>query len=206
MTRLQQLEIKRLLKELEFFESDFEYKNEMIFEADNNFLKCVNVFLEKNTDVKKYFDESVNKKIDDILAANSAKRLEPEELGEIEDSYSELSDQEKTDSQRIKKIYREIVKKTHPDKIDDKILNDFYIKATASYEKKDIIEIYAICDILGIEHEVSEKDCDLIRDKIEMMRMRIKFMESTYTWKWHHSESDSEKNEIVMNYIKTQIR
>jgi hypothetical protein len=208
MSRLQQLEIKRLLKELEFFESDFEYKNEIIFEADNNFIKCVNVFLEENTDVKKVFDERINKKIDDMLAAKAAKNLELAEVqeSESEDIETEYDEQEKTDIQRIKKIYREIAKKTHPDKVDDKTLNNLYIKATSSYEKNDIIEIYAICDILGIVHEMSENDCVLIRAKIETMRQSIKFMESTYTWKWHHSDDDSEKNEIVINYIKTQIR
>ena len=48
MNKLHQLEVRRLLKELDYVKSDFEYKNEIVFEADNSFMRSLNKFLEKN--------------------------------------------------------------------------------------------------------------------------------------------------------------
>ena len=41
MSKLKRLEVKKLLKELDFIESDFNYKNEIVFEADSEFIKSV---------------------------------------------------------------------------------------------------------------------------------------------------------------------
>jgi hypothetical protein len=48
MSKLKQLEIKKLMKELDFIESDFTYKSEIVHEADNNFIKSVNELLEEH--------------------------------------------------------------------------------------------------------------------------------------------------------------
>ena len=42
MSKLKRLEVKKLLKELDFIESDFNYKNEIVFESDSEFIKSVN--------------------------------------------------------------------------------------------------------------------------------------------------------------------
>ena len=51
MNKLHQLEVRRLLKELDYIKSDFDYKNEIVFEADNSFMRSLNKFLEKNIEI-----------------------------------------------------------------------------------------------------------------------------------------------------------
>ena len=64
MSKLKQLEIKKLMKELDFVESDFTYKNEIVHEADSNFIKSVNDLLEQHPLLKDVFDKKINNKID----------------------------------------------------------------------------------------------------------------------------------------------
>lgn len=203
MSKLKQLEVKRLIKELDFLSSDFEYKNELIFEADNSFIKNVNEFLDDNPEVKKIFDRKINERLDKII-------MNKVEIENIIDENNLIVDEvveptiKKDD--KIKKIYREIAKQTHPDKVDNKKLNDIYIKASDYYDNNDVIKIYSICDELGIDYDINEDDTDLIINNINDIRQKIKFIESTTTWKWYYTEDDGLKNEIILNYIRSQIK
>ena len=46
MDKIKKLEIKKLFKELDYVQSDFDYRNEVISDVDNTFLTGVNEFLE----------------------------------------------------------------------------------------------------------------------------------------------------------------
>ena len=59
MSKLKQLEVKKLLKELDFIESDFNYKNEIVFESDINFIKSVNDLLDKHPMLKDVIDKRI---------------------------------------------------------------------------------------------------------------------------------------------------
>ena len=67
MNKIHQLEIRKLLKELDYVKSDYEYKNEIVFEADNSFMRTLNDFLDKNFVLKEMFDNKVNGKIDTLI-------------------------------------------------------------------------------------------------------------------------------------------
>jgi hypothetical protein len=86
-----------------------------------------------------------------------------------------------------------------------KKLNELYLKSTDFYDMGDITGIYYICDELGITYEIDEKDNELISDKINSLKNRILFMESTLTWRWYHSENEKEKEQIILSYIKMQL-
>lgn len=196
MNKLHQLEVRRLLKELDYIKSDFDYKNEIVFEADNSFMRSLNEFLEKNIVLKEMFDKKINRKIDEMIRERS-----------VEDVIESIADSvvEKVVDEKIKKIYRGIVKKTHPDKISDSRLNDIYIMASKMYESNDVMGIYSICDQIGIPYELSIEDGDILKSQISMMKERVSFMESTFTWKWYHTEDEKEKSKILFEYIKSKI-
>ena len=200
MSKLKQLEVKRLIKEFDFLNSDLDYKNELVFEADNNFIKNVNEFLDKNPEVKKIFDRKIDDRLNKIIMEKVEKTYDENIIpDETEDIIIKKDD-------KIRKIYREIAKKTHPDKVDNKKLNDIYIKASTHYDDNDIIQIYSICDELGIDYDINDTDDKLIITKIDNIRQKIKFIESTTTWKWFYTEDDGLKNEIILNYIRSQIK
>lgn len=197
MNKLHQLEARKLLKELDYVKSDFEYKNEIVFEADSAFLESLNNFLEKNITLKEIFEKNTNHKIDDMIRERSSKNTSPESV--------EISIVDKAANENIRKIYRSVAKKTHPDKISDARLNDIYIMAREMYEKNDVMGIYSICDQLGIPYEMSIEDLATLKDRILMMKDRVVFMESTFSWKWHHSEDEGERSRMLFEYVKSKI-
>ena len=197
MNKLRQLEARKLLKELDYVKSDFEYKNEIVFEADSAFLESLNNFLEKNITLKEIFEKNTNHKIDDMIRERSSKNTSPESV--------EISIVDKAANENIRKIYRSVAKKTHPDKISDARLNDIYIMAREMYESNDVMGIYSICDQLGIPYEMSVEDLATLKDRISMMKDRVAFMESTFSWKWHHSEDEGERSRMLFEYVKSKI-
>ena len=210
MSKLKRLEVKKLLKELDFIESDFNYKNEIVFEADSEFIKSVNDLLEKHPMLKEVIDKKNNKRVDSLFsdiikdALDKDNEIEEEELVEEfinEEVVSVVNPREV----KMKKLYRDIAKLTHPDKIVSEKLNDLYLKSTKFYKNSDITGIYYICDELGITYEIDDEDNEMITNKINSLKNRISFMESTLTWRWYHSENEKEKEQILLSYIKMQL-
>jgi hypothetical protein len=74
------------------------------------------------------------------------------------------------------------------------------------YDKSDLAGIYSICSELKIDYEIDEDDADNIISKIKYLRERIGFTESTITWVWHHSKTKQERDQIILYYIKMQIK
>ena len=213
MSKIKLLQLKKLLKELEYIESDFEYRSELISEADNEFIKSINNFLDIHPDIKDNYDKKINEKIDQSIKKNQESNpiteLEVTEDIEEEPIYESVIDNMVTDlvetNVKLKKLYREIVKLTHPDKIKKSNLNDIYIKATQFYNFNDKIGIYRICSELNIDYDIDDDDEIFISERIDSLRKRISFLESTFTYKWFESESEEEKNKIMVEYIKLRI-
>jgi len=200
MNKLHQLEARKLLKELDYVKSDFEYKNEIVFEADSAFMESLNDFLEKNITLKEIFEKNTSPRIDIFIRERSAESsIEPSPES------VEVTIVDKATNENIRKIYRSVAKKTHPDKILDARLNDIYIMAREMYESNDVMGIYSICDQLGIPYEMSVEDLATLKDRISMMKDRVAFMESTFSWKWHHSEDEGERSRMLFEYVKSKI-
>ncbi len=215
MSRVKNLQVKRLLKELEYIESDFEYRNEVVSEADDDFIRNVNEFLKNHPDIKEVYDKKITEKINksiDKKIEDSENESRTVNVSNTEDNQNEeKKDQENEEDSRdvkhnkIKKTYREIVKLTHPDITKNKKNNDLYITATKYYDQQDQIGLYKVCDKLNIEYEIDDKDEQSISDKISNLKVRIDFLEKTLTWKWHNTTDEVEKNQILINYIKLRI-
>lgn len=187
MDKRKKLEFNRLIKELEFIESDLEYKSEILQEADKKFIESVNKLIDGYPDIKK----ALEKKLE--IQINIDKEIEEEIEEDIE-----IKDK------NLKNIYRSIVKLTHPDMVNDENLNNMYIESTKHYDNDDIVSIFKICDRLNIEYEISDNDRDLVNDRIKSLKERVIFLENTFPFKWYISE-DSEKDEILFKFIKLKV-
>lgn len=216
MNKVKSLEFKKLFKELEFIESDFEYRNEIISEADAQFISSINQFLESHPELKEIYDNKVTEKINQSIKKKeeSEEKIDDSNSDDTENSENEPESIEETEEEikdkksvsEIKRLYREIVKLTHPDKVKNKKLNEMYLKATKYYDDKNKIGIYAVCNELSIEYEITNEDIQLIYDEIKRLQQKINFLESTYTWKWYNCEDEEQKSQILLNYIKLKIK
>lgn len=220
MNKVKLLEVKKLLKELEFIESDFDYRNEIIGEADSAFINSINQFLSLHPELKEIYDNKITEKINQSIkkteefsgesTTENSELVEPDDIEneKIESENIEENEEEVKNQSHlsvIKKLYREIVKITHPDKIKNSRLNELYLKATQYYDSNNKIGIYAVCNELNINYEISDDDIELIYGEIKKYQQKINFIESTYTWKWYNCDDDGLKNQILVNYIKQKI-
>lgn len=213
LKKLKALEIKKLLKELDYTESDFEYKKEVLSSADQEFMRSITDFLEKNPDIKekydKKYDEAIKNNIDNFIRKNDEGEeiidevVEEPEIEEVETEEEEALKPEPP--KKIKKLFREIVKLTHPDKIKNKKLNDLYLEATKYYNDNDKLGIYKVCNDLNIEYDLDDEDNSIIENKITNLKNRIEFMEKTYTWMWYNCKDENEKNKIMISFIAIKI-
>lgn len=219
MDKLKSLEIKRLLKELDFIESDYEYRNLVVHEADTQFINSITEFLSQHPDLKKIYDDKVTEKINKTIEKNQKKSEKEYESSQeetpqddlLEDSISQIEEiqkdnEDKKDVSRIKKLYREIVKITHPDKANGNKYKELYIKSTKYYESENKIGIYTVCNELNIDYELEENDIDLIQNQILELKNKITFLECTFAWQWYNCEDEMLKNQIVLNFIKLKIK
>jgi hypothetical protein len=214
VNKLKSLEIKKLLKELEFTESDFEYRNLAVSEADSLFINSINDFLGQHPELKKIYDDKITEKINKTIEKIQKKSNDETENSEnknVQDDISSIEEEQKNDEDKanisqIKKLYREIVKLTHPDKVKSNKHNELYIKSSKYYESGNKIGIYSICNELDIEYEIEEDDVILISEQISSLKNKINFIESTFAWQWYNCEDEMLKSQILLNFIKLKIK
>lgn len=230
MDKLKILRTEKLIRELDFIEVDYQYTNEVISNADILFMNSLDEILNKYPEIKNKY----NKKLDEIINSKKQKDSESDENSEgdgveetdleIDGNDSDNGDNDSVDndngdidgedsnilknnepSLKIKKLYREIVKLTHPDKIKDNKLNEFYIEATKYYNENNSIGIYKICGDLNIEYDLDDSDELTIKNRIKWLKDKINFLESTFTWKWANTEDENERERIIVEFIKMKI-
>jgi|GEM_PF-2383541 hypothetical protein len=216
---LSKLKMKKLMNELNYLKLDLSYKQEMLDGVDIEFLKMMNSVLESNSKLKETFEEKENVKIEDII--NKSKNDEPDTESNIDTDpqVDENSDDDKNKepepeviekskdpkNKKVKSLYREIVKLTHPDKIDNGELNRLYLEATDGYDNNDLSHLYLICDKLEIDYDIEIDDLDNIDTKVLELKNRSIFLENTYTWKWMSSNDDKEKKKIIIEFINMKL-
>jgi hypothetical protein len=189
MSILKNLELQRLVKELQFVESDYEYQSEILRQTDRYFFESVDILLENFPDLKKVWNEKNSQTVEFV----------PENV--VVDNVQVRS---KVDN-KVKKIYREIVKSTHPDKIKNSKLNELYLEATFAYESNDIVTLIKVSSELLIDLNFDDKELESIKERINQIREQIQFLESTYTFKWLKS-SDVDKNKVILSFIQNRLR
>lgn len=202
MNRLQFLQTKKLFKELEYMESDFEYRSEIISEADSEFISKVNNFLEEHPNLKEIYDDKIDNHIQQSILKNTEEVIELFEEEEVIEQ--EIFEEVKLP--KVKKLYREIVKLTHPDKVDQKSLNDLYLTATKYYDNNDKIGLYKVCTELDIDYDLDDDDNQIIESKIDDLKRRIEFLESTFTWQWINTDGEKEKLEMMIQFIRMRLQ
>lgn len=193
MRHIKYLEFQRLMRELQFVESDYQYQSEILKLSDSEFLKNVDTILNQFPDLKEIYYRRQDEIYKNVVVEPSIQSIQEEVEVVIPENVE------------AKKLYRDIVKTTHPDKIKNQKLNELYLEATDAYEKNDIITLYRVCSELKIDFDLPENYVDGLNQKISSLKKQISFLEATYTFKWIKSENQQDKNRVVIEFIRSQI-
>ena len=192
--KLKQLEIKKLLTEYDYLVIDEEIKTEVVNEYLPKFTEEINEFTNK-IEGKKEEEKKEVKKGNDV---NNGVPKEKEIKKVIEDDYLP-----KETKDRIKKLFREIVKKTHPDKTKSEDLIEIYIKSKEAYESNDILKLYYYANKVGINVELSDMEIQLLNDLIIYKKEELNEIEKSWLWKWYKTNTETEKDMIIkMFYLE----
>ena len=111
-------------------------------------------------------------------------------------------------SKKFKKLFREVVKHTHPDKLADLTKEErenkkaLFERASQALKANDYAELVDVASSLFLEvedpghHEIAK-----IKASIQETRESIKQIETTVAWAWYHMEK-KEKLDYMKNYIQ----
>lgn len=186
--KLTKLKLNKLIQEYNFLMMDFEYKMEVVEEYRQPFMNDV-AEKRKTEEPSPPPPPPINENKNE-----EPKKKDPKIKDEV------LDDETKG---KIKKIFRDIVKKSHPDKIGSDEHLEIYISAKDAYEDNDLMELYRICGKLGISVDPEVEDMMLLEELIELKRQEIKNIESSFIWTWIKTETQEKKDGLVDQFIKT---
>jgi hypothetical protein len=181
--KLEQLAIKRLLKEYSFLVLDDEYKKEVISTGKAEFMKMVH----------------------DMRGDTP-----PPTSNEISEQTGEISKKPKIDPstvdpkvrEKVKKLYREIAKLTHPDKTNSEQHVELYTQATEAMEEFDLMTLYNICDTLNISYTLGKEDKDVLKEHIKNKKEKLSGIENSFIWIFMHEEEEIKREQLVKLFIE----
>ena len=126
-----------------------------------------------------------------------------------ENKKSEIKD--KKEQKEVKKVYRKIVSKTHPDKliplpnntIKKKLIKQ-YKEAVNKYRDNDMVGLFDIADELDIKlPEIDESFIIKMENEIKSLKDRIKRYKDSNAWVWYHATG--EKAEEILKQIISNL-
>jgi len=187
--RLKQLEIKKLLTEYDYLNIDGEIKQEIID-------KYKPVFME---DLKEYDDPNKEKTVEENVGEPMNTEKVVEKLIKDED----LSDHTK---KRMKKMFRDVMKKTHPDKVKSEELVEIYIKSKEAYELNDLLSLSHYANKLNIEVRLNVVEIKILKGLLLKKKESLEVIESSWLWLWYNSKTKEEKKKVVALYYEKHIK
>jgi len=179
--KLERLEIQKLLQEYSFLLLDEEYKNEVISSSKSEFLSKVREI----TGTPPEHVEPPSEPIQNII--NNIEAINPQDI-------------DKSTRDKIKKLYHEIAKLTHPDRVNSDNLVDLYMRSTVAAECFDLFTLYEICEKLNIEHSIDLEDRTILKSKINSKKEKLKNIEYSFIWLYAHASTEEEKLSLLHRF------
>ena len=182
-----QLKYKKLKYELKYLELEVE-------ETEDKFRECINNF-------EKALREKMGNDFEDPNKDKGVKLNQKKQ------------EQIKNDKQssEVKKVYRKIVSKTHPDKLEQlpnntikKKLIKHYKKAVEHYNNNNVVGLFDLADELDIKlPEIDESYIEKMSTEVMSLRNKIKRYKDSNAWIWYHSTGEMAEN--IMNQIVSKL-
>jgi hypothetical protein len=167
---------------------------------------CLNTEKEIREFMKNNYPEEYNDLFGD--KKRNFKNQEPKkESGEVSEEY-ELKTKKKNDD--VKKLYRRIAEKTHPDKIGNNEHASVFSEASLAYKEQDIATLLNIAGRLNIELiELSPESVKLLENNVNSLSDHIDNKKTTTSWAFHVARNDEEKKAVVqaiINHIRSNTQ
>ena len=213
---------KKTIKEAEFAHANLEYHEEVVDEAKREFKKEIgHLFKILPDDVRKSL---VNQRIIPRPPPPSQPiEAEVEEGGTVDlipgetpDEFDERQDKEvgaerkPAKSDELKKVFRKIAEKTHPDKLATSQLTPrektkrikMFKKAKNAFNNHNWYILHQIALELDIElPKPSDDQIMWLEEDIKSVRSEISHLQNLTAWHWHQGDKAA-KNAAIRHYFK----
>jgi len=110
--------------------------------------------------------------------------------------------------EELKKLYRSIAQKTHPDKIKDEYLNDIFKQAAEAIEEENWMLLVELAGELRLDIEfLSDETLEIIEQSIQRNEQQIAGIKNSFSYIWS-KQRDDKSREIFksMFYQQFQIK
>jgi predicted membrane GTPase involved in stress response len=188
MTTILAKRFTKLRKELQFYQSELEYVQEILKEEHHTFEKFQRKYCEENNiDLAKLNSEN-SEVVHTMIETNSTKKHAPVDF------------KAQKQKNQMKKIYKQLVKKLHPDVGGDE---KEFKKVTTAMSQNNFEKILDICDEHAILIKVDEETISLLKKQIKETKRKIDKQKSTYSWKLYSCEENTKcKNNVIKQFLK----
>ena len=199
-TSLKNLQIQRLVQEYSYLMLDDQYKKEIVNTYQTDFLNLVNGKIE----LPEVVQSEESEKQDDKQEESREQSEEQEKIKK--DPIVNPDIVSKATKDKVKKIFRDIAKLTHPDKVDDEKLTSLYIEAKIAYDNYDLFELYFISNKLNIILDLGEDDINVLTILIDHKKHSLKGIETSFIWKWVHTNDEEQKEKIINDFVEINYK
>ena len=139
----------------------------------------------------------------DIMQNTPAQIFKESAIDESKDS-DEVEEAEipKSKNKDLKKLYRKIIEKTHPDKTgNDKYASEFS-RAAKAYSDGNLAEMLELSGHLNLDMiDLSENSIKLLKENVETLVDDIDIIKKTWAWKWDNAKSEDVKLNIIESIL-----
>lgn len=162
---------------------------------------------EENKDHKKKLSDDFSDEFDFLewkrkqAEETEEPKLPPKPEQTDEDDDLEISKPEAPSE--IKKLYRAIATKTHPDKVEDEYYNELFQTAAAAMEEENWMALVEIAGELQLDIDfLSDETCEIIEKSIERNEQQIGAIKNSFSFMWANQRTDKDREIFTLLFYK----
>ena len=208
---IHELEYKRLLSELKFKNEELEIIEESMREIHIEFEQYYTDFLKEKNISKQELEKSDTKQFQNFKETVLQPSMpETDETGLV--IVEQLSDEDKEAKVVFAKLYKDIVKKCHPDRLSQDDMDYFnkmntkFKAASWAYNNAKWSILIKVASELNIKPMNYKKMNGHLRREIKSLDQEIRKHKSTYGWKLYQAEEKEQKDNVIKEFIFTLFR
>ena len=205
-----ELQYKKLLSELRFKNEELEMLEDSMHEIHLEFEEYYSDFLKRQGITKEDLESSKTKKFQEFKSKLTEPVTQTDETGLV--VVKQTSEEDKEAKVVFSKLYKEIVKKCHPDRLsmDDmdhfNKMNTRFKAATWGFNNAKWSIVIKIAEELGIKPPNYKKMNSHLKREVKELDKKLKHHKNSYGYMLYEAEDESSKDNIIKNFIFTLFR
>jgi len=206
-----------LILQIRFLKAQASVDEKILEEAQSEFAKAYQEVCKTVPEHERLVLEGALNEETEANVKKKKEKQQPQQPKEEEESDPDEEPEEirtevknkKPEDPNVKKIYRDIARKSHPDKLADapeeekKVKEDLFKEAQTAIKERDFLKLYDIARQLDVDLPPPEEgQIKLLTNNVKKIKKGIKLIRETTAWQWHHEEDPHRKEALLITYMQ----